>query len=155
MPKLKYIIDDKAELDMTHFQIATLTIIILLMNIVSSETDINYAHSIAGTGTVVTDFSIGSPQNSEASGKVRATGEMMNRYIFHSSNESRNITIKDEFLFSKTEPEASPLAEFPPRPIFPGWFRVVGPSWAEKLKVPAYGSQPENDQSPAFYQSQK
>jgi len=135
---------------MRQFQVAALIFLILLINIVSSETDINYTHSIAGTGTVITDYTIGSQQNSEAFGKVRATGEMMNRYIFSSSNDSRNITVNDEFIFSKTKPEVSPLAAFPLRPIIPGWFRVVGPSWAEKLQVLAYESLPKIVQTPAI-----
>jgi len=135
---------------MKHFFVAALILLILLINIVSSETGVDYAHSIAGTGTVVTDYIIGSQQNSEAFGKIRATGDMMNKYVFHSSNDSRNISVKDELVFSKTKPEVSPLADFPLRPIIPGWFRVVGPSWAEKLKVFAYGSQPQNDQTPAI-----
>jgi len=133
-------IGDKAEPDMRHFRVAALILLILSINIVSSEMDINYSHSIVGTGTIVTDYSIGSKQNSEASGKVRATGEMMNRYDFHLNNDSGNITVKDEFIFSKIKPEASPLADYPLRPIIPGWFRVVGPSWAENLKVLAYRS---------------
>jgi hypothetical protein len=134
-------IGDMAEPDMKHSQVATLVLLILLINIVSSEMDINYSHSIMGTGTIVTDYNIESHQNSEASGKVRATGEMMNRYIFQSSNGSRNLTMRDEFTFSKAKPEASPLASFPRRLIIPGWFRVVGQAWAEKLKVLAYKSQ--------------
>jgi len=125
---------------MRCFQVAALILLILSISIVSSEMDINYSHSIEGTGTIVTDYRIGSQQSSEASGKVRATGDMMNKYIFHSSNDSRNITVKDEFIFSKTKPVASPLADFPLRPIIPGWFRVVGSSWAEKLKVLAFRS---------------
>ena len=131
--------DDKQERDMRNFQYAILTLLVFLsINMVLSQVDFNYSHSITGTGTIVTDYKIESHQNSEASGKVRATGEMMNRYTFQSTNDSRNITMKDEFTFSKAKPVISLLVGFPQMPIVPGWFRVVGQAWAEKLQVPAY-----------------
>jgi hypothetical protein len=58
----------------------------------SSNVDIDYSHNVVGTGTVFTDFKMGSMENTEATGRVRGTGEVMNKYLFQ-SNASENVTI--------------------------------------------------------------
>ncbi|MFB3763696.1 MAG: hypothetical protein ACE14P_00440 [Methanotrichaceae archaeon] len=106
----------------------------------SSEVSIDYSHNVRGTGTIVTDYRIGSEdkQNTEVSGKVRGTGDMLNKYLFQSSNSTRNVTIEDEFVMSKirtaniTRPM---LASYPQIPNAPN-IVFTGTAWAEKVILP-------------------
>ena len=66
----------------------------------SSNVDIDYSHNVVGTGTVMTDFKMGSPESTKAIGEVHGTGDVMDKYTFQSNN-SENITIEDQFLFTK------------------------------------------------------
>jgi hypothetical protein len=93
----------------------------------SSEMDIDYSHNIVGTGTVMTDYRMGSSQTTEAMGRVRGTGEVMNKYLFQSANDSKNVTIEDQFLLS-TLPAAREitLADYPQMTRRPGSFRLLG-----------------------------
>jgi hypothetical protein len=53
--------------------------------------DIDYSHSVKGTGTVMTDFKMWSAESTLATGRVRGSGEVMNKYIFVSNN-SENVS---------------------------------------------------------------
>lgn len=101
-----------------------------------SEMDIDYSHSVVGTGTLITDYHMGDEQSSEASGKVRGTGNVMNKYLFLSGNDSENLTIEDEFVLSG-EAAAGQLTldSIPSVPEEPDRFRLTGAAWAERLEV--------------------
>ena len=108
----------------------------------SPNLDIDYSHNVKGTGTVMTDFKMGSDESTLATGRVRGSGEVMNKYIFVSNN-SENVSIKDQFLFTKS-PAAHEITirDYPQMPGNPGSFRLLGTSWAAKIKlVPQNGSQ--------------
>lgn len=101
----------------------------------SSEVDIDYSHNVVGTGTVMTDFKLGSDENTEATGKVRGTGGVVNKYIFQSNN-SDNVTIEDQFLFSKTiEPHEITIDDYPRMTKSPDRFRMLGTTWAGKINL--------------------
>ena len=75
---------------------ASLTLLIPALLIVtvgayaaSSNLDIDYSHNVVGSGTVMTDFKMGSPESTLTAGKVRGTGEVMNKYIFQSNNSDK------------------------------------------------------------------
>jgi hypothetical protein len=101
----------------------------------SSNLDIDYSHNVVGSGTIMTDFKMGSPESTLTTGKVRGTGEVMNKYIFQSNN-SENVTIEDQFLFSKTveAPEIA-IRDYPMMTKNPGRFRMLGTAWAEKIDI--------------------
>ena len=105
------------------------------VNAALSNVDIDYSHNVVGSGTVMTDFKMGSPENTLATGKVHGTGEVMNKYIFQSNN-SENITIKDQFLFPKaSRPNEMTIRDYPlmkksPGDSTPAWER----SWAGENK---------------------
>ncbi len=104
--------------------------------IASSEVDIDYSHSVVGTGTLITDYHMGAEQNSEASGRVRGTGNVMNKYLFLSGNDSRNMTIEDEFVLSgEAASRQLTLDDLPTSPQEPDRFRLTGAAWAERLEV--------------------
>ena len=48
----------------------------------------------------MTDFKMGSDESTLATGRVRGSGEVMNKYVFVSNN-SENVSIEDQFLFTK------------------------------------------------------
>ena len=76
-------------------QIIVAALLILVMgDAIASNLNIDYSHNVAGTGTVMTNFEMGSPENTKAIGEVHGTGEILNKYIF-STNSSENITILD------------------------------------------------------------
>jgi hypothetical protein len=123
---------------MEPLKIDAVIIFFFLIFCASSEVDIDYEHSVAGEGTVVTDYWMVTQENSEASGRVRGSGELMNKYAFQSGNNSQNFTLEDEFVFSRLKPAASPLISFPKIPETPTWFRLAGSSWARNITVLGY-----------------
>jgi hypothetical protein len=101
-----------------------------------SVVDIDYSHNVAGTGTVITDYRMGHNQNTEASGRVRGTGLVSDKYLFASSNDSENVTLEDQFVFSKAQvPERISLSDYPQSKERPEKFRLVGMAWAEGLNI--------------------
>ena len=106
----------------------------------SDNMDIDYSHNVKGTGTVMTDFNMGSDESTLATGRVRGSGEVMNKYIFVSNN-SENVSIKDQFLFTKS-PAAHEITirDYPQMTGNPGSFRLLGTSWAAKINLV-----PQND----------
>jgi len=103
----------------------------------SSNVDIDYSHNVEGTGTVITDYKMGSSQSTEAVGKVRGTGEVMNKYLFQ-SNDSENVTIEDQFFFSQA-PEAREISinDYPQMTNMTGSFRLLGTVWAGMINLSA------------------
>ncbi len=130
--------------------ISALPALILLVSLslaisASSEVSIDYSHNVKGSGTIVTDYHIGSgdKQNTEASGIVRGTGDMLNKYLFQAGNNSENATIEDEFTMSKRSPinvSRPMIANYPQIPS-PGAPNLVftGTAWAEKVTLPING----------------
>jgi hypothetical protein len=108
-----------------------------LLVIASSNMDIDYSHNVEGTGTVITDYKMGSSQSTEAVGKVRGTGEVMNKYLFQSNN-SENVTIEDQFFFSQA-PEAREISinDYPQMTNMTGSFRLLGTVWAGMINLSA------------------
>jgi hypothetical protein len=101
----------------------------------SSNLDIDYSHNVVGSGTVMTDFKMGSPESTQTTGKVRGTGEVMNKYLFQSNN-SENVTIEDQFLFTKTdEAHKTTIRDYPSMTKNPGRFRMLGATWAGKIDI--------------------
>jgi len=101
----------------------------------STDVEIDYSHNVVGTGTVMTDFKMGSEDSTEASGMVRGSGEVLNKYVF-SSNNSDNITIEDSFLFTKAqETDEVTLADFPEMKEIAGDYRLRGTAWAESINL--------------------
>jgi hypothetical protein len=117
-----------------------LTLVLLMVTVgayaaASSNLDIDYSHNVVGTGTIMTDFKMGSPENTLTTGKVRGTGEVMNKYLFQSNN-SENVTIEDQFLFSKTvEAKEIAIRDYPMMTKSPGRFRMLGTTWAGKIDI--------------------
>jgi hypothetical protein len=106
----------------------------------SSETNIDYSHDVIGTGTIMTDYKMTSAQSTEASGKVRGTGDVMNKYIFFASNNSENVTIEDQFTLSAaTVTREITLSDYPQIPKRTPDFRLIGTDWARGLII----SEPE------------
>ncbi|OPY51097.1 MAG: hypothetical protein A4E49_02381 [Methanosaeta sp. PtaU1.Bin112] len=101
----------------------------------STNMDIDYSHNVIGTGTVMTDFKMGSEESTQATGRIRGSGEVVNKYVFLSNN-SENISIEDQFLFTKM-PVAHEITirDYPQMKIIPGSFRLLGTSWASKISL--------------------
>lgn len=101
----------------------------------STNMDIDYSHNVVGTGTVMTDYKMGSDESTQATGRIRGSGEVVNKYIF-SSNNSENVSIEDQFLFTKA-PIAHEITirDYPQMRIIPGSFRLLGTSWAAKINL--------------------
>jgi hypothetical protein len=101
----------------------------------STNMDIDYSHNVIGTGTVMSDFSMGSDESTQATGRVRGSGEVINKYIFISNN-SDNISIQDQFTFTKM-PAAHEITirDYPQMKQFPGSFRLLGTRWAAKISL--------------------
>ena len=115
--------------------IPTLLIVTVGAYAASTNLDIDYSHNVVGSGTVMTDFKMGSPESTLTAGKVRGTGEVMNKYIFQSNN-SDNVTIEDQFLFSKTvEAKEIAIRDYPMMTKSPGRFRMLGTTWAGKIDI--------------------
>lgn len=120
----------------------------LVFNLVQSAVDIDYSHDVKGTGTVITDYRMDDQKSSQASGKIRGTGSVMNKYIFISENDSKNITIEDQFVFSQ-EPAFAKLnlADLPRRPEEPLNFSLMGTPWAGNILISANNQSNQSDQS--------
>jgi hypothetical protein len=83
----------------------------------------------------MTDFKMGSPENTEAKGLVRGTGDVMNKYVFQ-SNDSKNVTILDQFLFTKiTKADEITISDYPQMAMSPDRFRLLGTAWAGKINL--------------------
>ena len=105
-----------------------------------SENKIDYSHDVVGTGTIMTDYKMTSPQSTEASGKVRGTGDVMNKYVFFASNNSENVTIEDQFTLSAaTVTREVTLSDYPQIPKKAPDFKMIGTNWAGGLII----SEPE------------
>jgi hypothetical protein len=118
------------------FMAGSLALIILLgAGAWCIELDIDYSHTIEGSGTVLTDYNIGTKQSSETTGSVRGTGEVMNKYSF-SSNGTALLTVEDEFTLSKV-PTATKtvLPSYPKWPANPERFRLTGMNWIQMAKA--------------------
>lgn len=119
-----------------------LAIMIAFALTASSETNIDYSHDVVGTGTIMTDYKMTSAQSTEASGKVRGTGDVMNKYVFFASNNSENVTIEDQFTLSAaTVIREITLSDYPQIPKRTPDFRLIGTDWARGLII----SEPEID----------
>lgn len=116
-----------------------LTLLIMMMiagaYAASTNMDIDYSHNVIGTGTVMTDFRMGSDDSTQATGRIRGSGEVVNKYVF-SSNNSENISIEDQFLFTKA-PVAHEItiSDYPQMIEIPGSFRLLGTRWAAKINL--------------------
>jgi hypothetical protein len=111
----------------------------------STNMDIDYSHNVVGTGTVMTDFKMGSDESTQATGRIRGSGEVVNKYVF-SSNNSENVSIEDQFLFTKA-PIAHEITirDYPQMRIIPGSFRLLGTSWATKINLSEQNNTEKND----------
>ena len=111
----------------------------------SPNIDIDYTHNVVGTGTVMTDFLMGSAESTQATGRVRGSGEVMNKYVFVSNN-SENVSIEDQFLFTKT-PVAHEITirDYPQMTRIPGSFRLLGTTWAAKINLTPQNDSRQND----------
>jgi hypothetical protein len=106
----------------------------------STNMDIDYSHNVVGTGTVMTDFKMGSEESTLATGTVRGSGEVMNKYVFVSNN-SENVSILDQFLFTKVPiTHDITIRDYPQMTKIPGSFRLLGTTWAAKINIT-----PKND----------
>lgn len=107
----------------------------------ASEVNIDYSHNVKGTGTVMTDYQMGDKQGTEASGKVRGTGDVMDKYLFQASNSSANVTIENEFVMFKKPANTDRLTidSFPQMSDIPD-FRLTGAAWAGNISLPVPGS---------------
>jgi hypothetical protein len=101
----------------------------------STNMDIDYSHNVIGTGTVMSDFSMGSDESTQATGRIRGSGEVMNKYIFVSNNTD-NISIEDQFSFTKI-PAAHKITirDYPQMTQIPGSFRLLGTRWASNISL--------------------
>ncbi|MCK9567241.1 MAG: hypothetical protein WA137_08430 [Methanothrix sp.] len=101
----------------------------------SANMDIDYSHSVVGTGTVMTDFKMGSDESTQATGRIRGSGEVMNKYVYV-SNSSENVSIEDQFLFTKTPiTHEITIRDYPQMTKIPGSFRLLGTAWAAKINL--------------------
>ncbi len=115
--------------------VSALLIIAAGVNAALSDVDIDYSHNVVGTGTVMTDFKMGSSDNTVATGEVHGTGDVTDRYIFQ-SNDSGNITILDQFLFTKASVyNEITISDYPPLNNTPGNLRLQGTIWAGKINL--------------------
>lgn len=100
-----------------------------------AEVDIDYSHNLVGKGTVMTDFKMGSEDNTLARGRVRGSGEVTNRYSFI-SNSSKNVSIEDQFIFQEMPlRQEMPRQEYPQMAGMPKRLRLVGTAWAAKINL--------------------
>ena len=115
--------------------VAALYVIMTAAYISNAEVDIDYSHNLMGTGTVMSDFKMGSEDDTLAAGRVRGSGEVMNRYAFL-INDSKNVSIEDRFIFHKL-PEAAEidLPAYPSMTLAPMSLRLLGTSWAARINL--------------------
>jgi len=100
-----------------------------------AEVDIDYSHSLMGMGTVMSDFKMGSEEDSLAMGRVRGSGEIVNRYAVL-LNSSKNVSIEDQFIFQQTPVAAdTPVPDYPPMVGAPMGLRLLGTSWAGRIDL--------------------
>lgn len=112
-----------------------LLIVTMGVNVALSNVDIDYSHSVVGTGTVMTDFKMGSSENTEATGEVHGTGDVMDKYTFQSNN-SENVTITDQFLFTKVPiAHEVTIRDYPQMNKSHGNLRLTGTIWAGKINL--------------------
>jgi hypothetical protein len=125
--------------------ILVLTIQMAGTHAASTNMDIDYSHNVVGTGTVMTDFKMGSDESTLATGKIRGSGEVMNKYTFFSNN-SENVSIEDQFLFTKA-PIAHEITmrDYPQMAIIPGSFRLLGTTWASRINLTLQNDSEKND----------
>jgi hypothetical protein len=111
----------------------------------STNMDIDYSHNVVGTGTVMTDYKMGSDESTQATGRIRGSGEVVNKYVF-SSNNSENVSIEDQFLFTKA-PIAHEITirDYPQMRIIPGSFRLLGTSWATVINLTDQNNSEKDD----------
>jgi len=115
--------------------IAALYIIMTATYSSHAEVDIDYSHNLMGTGTVMSDFKMGSEDDTLAVGRVRGTGEVMNRYAFL-INDSKNVSIEDQFIFKKlSEAEEMDILDYPPMTEAPMSLRLLGTAWAARINL--------------------
>jgi len=101
----------------------------------STDMDIDYSHNVVGTGTVMTDFVMGSDESTVASGRVRGSGEVVNKYVFV-LNSTDNVSIEDQFLFTKAPAaQEAPISSYPQMTSIPSSFRLLGTSWAAEINL--------------------
>lgn len=112
----------------------------------SSNMDIDYSHNVEGTGTVFTDFRMGTAENTEATGRVRGTGEVMNRYLFQ-RNASENITIKDQFLLTSPSAASEIIISDYPGMVKSLGYRMLGAAWADQINI-SQSQESENQTRP-------
>lgn len=118
-------------------RIAALTMVMTAACALSAQVDIDYSHNVIGIGTVMTDFKMGSEDDTVATGRIRGSGEVVNRYAFI-SNDSENISIKDQFLFEEMhEVHDAPTSDYPPMTLNNIGLRLVGPAWASRINLSA------------------
>jgi len=116
-------------------KIAALCIIMTAVYVSSGETNIDYSHNLMGTGTVMSDFKMGSEEDTLATGRVRGSGEVTNRYTVL-MNDSKNVSIDDQFTFHEL-PVAGEviLPEYPPMAGEPMSLHLLGTSWASRINL--------------------
>ena len=125
--------------------ILALTMVMAGAYAASTNMDIDYSHNVVGTGTVMTDFKMGSDESTLATGRVRGSGEVMNKYVFVSNN-SENVSIENQFIFTKT-PVAHEITirDYPQMTRIPGSFRLLGTTWAAKINLTPQNDSRQND----------
>ncbi len=115
--------------------ILALTMVMAGAYAASTNMDIDYNHNVVGTGTVMTDFKMGSEESTLATGRVRGSGEVMNKYVFVSNN-SENVSILDQFLFTKIPTTHDiTIRDYPQMTKRKGSFRLLGTTWAAKINL--------------------
>jgi hypothetical protein len=115
--------------------VIALLIIAVGVNAALSSVDIDYSHSVVGTGTVMTDFKIGSTESTVAKGEMHGTGDVKDKYVFQSNN-SGNITIQDQLLFTKAPVHNEiTIRDYPPLNNISGGLRLLGTIWAGKINL--------------------
>lgn len=115
--------------------VIALLIIAIGVNAALSDVDIDYSHNVVGTGTVMTDFKMGSTESTVAKGEMHGTGDVTDKYVFQSNN-SGNITIQDQFLFTKAPVHNEiTIRDYPPLSNISGNLRLLGTIWAGKINL--------------------
>jgi hypothetical protein len=117
--------------------------------VVASDLNIDYSHTVKGSGTVVTDYRLGDEESSEAVGSVRGTGDVSDEYAL-SLNSSSLLTIENNFVLTKKpEPELpEPAPSYPKWPGSPGVFRLTGTKWAETVELTGPEKENASEESP-------
>jgi hypothetical protein len=110
--------------------------VFLIAVAVASDLNIDYSHTVKGSGTVVTDYRMGDEESSEATGSVRGTGDVSDEYAL-SMNGSSLLTVENNFVLTKNpEPELpEPAKSYPSWPESPVEFRLTGTKWAEAVEL--------------------